>query len=252
MTLHVEIKPDFEGTVSVVDYSMEFNEYIPEDLEIILPRYYHFKYSDTVTLNVLRYMGSNPEEIVNIVYSSHDTESDSVILSLPKDGYYIIDHIVLPTYEWYEKVKDEDLSEYQSIYFSHNNTIYKVVNGEYIETDVQEIIERNPRRTTLSCEHFQVFSLDRLKHCFVSANKDVVNNFLGTNSSGNSIIKCKSKTVDTFNRDFLFMTIHAIKYLLECGQYEEAQSLLNQMTCYDFCPNESNFKFTSSSCGCRN
>lgn len=242
MNLHVEIKPDFKGTISITDYTEEFGEYISEDVEFVLPRYYHFKYSDTTTINVLRYISSNDEELINVVYSKHDTESDSVRLPLSKDGHYIVDHIVLPTYEWYEKVKNEDLSEYRTVYFTANNSVYKVSNGVIEETDIAELIQINPRRTTISCEHFDVFSIDRLKHCFASAARDIMSNYTKN---------CQSASLSTFDRDFLWMTINVIKYYLEWGQYSEAQLVLEDLTCHDFCPNEGMFKPRNSSCGCR-
>lgn len=242
MNIHAEIKPDFKGTVQIIDYTVEFGEYLPEDLDFVLPRYYNFKYSDTVTINVLRYISSENEEIIDTIYSCHDTESDSVRLPLPKDGYYMVDHIILPTYEWYQKVKDEDLSEYRNIYFTAHNRLYKVVNEVIEEVEIEEVINVNPEKTTISCEHYQVFSLDRLKHCFVSAARDEMAKFAKNT--------CNTGT-NTFNRDFVWMTLNVIKYLLEWGQYYEAQLVLEDLACYDFCPNEGNFKFRGKPCGCK-
>ena len=55
MNLSIEIKPDFNGTISIIDYTQEIEgEYIPEDVETPLLKYYNFKYSQTCTLDVIK------------------------------------------------------------------------------------------------------------------------------------------------------------------------------------------------------
>lgn len=242
MNLSVKITPDFKGTIAITDYTQEFNEYIPEDLETVLPRYYHFKYSQTCTINVIRYISSSEEEIIDVIYSNHNTESDSIRVPLPKDGHYIVDHIILPTIDWYKEVQNEDLSEYVGLYVTNGYSVYKIMEDQYEEVDIREIIEVNPRKTTISCEHFDVFTIDRLKHCYVNAAKSILNKYID---------KCQIlESSIQFNRDFLWMTINVITYYLEWGNYNEAQLVLEELRCYDFCPEDGLLNTKKKTCGC--
>jgi hypothetical protein len=61
MKLEVEIKPDHNGSIQIIDYSREFDYYIPEEFEGVLPYYDKFKFSDTCTIDVLSYISSSEE-----------------------------------------------------------------------------------------------------------------------------------------------------------------------------------------------
>ena len=243
MNLSVEIKPDFQGSIQIVDYTREFGEYIPEEQEDGLTRYFNFKYSQTCTIDILKQIKVKGEKLINVLYFSHEQESDSQRLPLPEDGYYSIYHLVLPTLQWLEIVKDEDLSEYNMIYVTDGSNIYRYQNGQLIFVDPMEVIEVNPYNTTISISNFQAFSIDRLKHCYASASKQIMDNYVGKCASVDSTLK--------FNRDFLWMTINVITYYLEWGKYSEAQIILEDLGCHKFCPDVTPFKNEHVSCGCK-
>lgn len=243
MNLSVEIKPDFEGTISITDYTREFDEYVNEDVQEVLPRYFNFKYSQTCTINVLKYVSSNGEELMNVFFSSHISEADSLRIPLPKDGYYIVEHFVLPTVDWLNNVKDQDLSIYNGIYITDGSNIYKYLSNELYVVNPIEVMEVNPENTTISIVKYKVFSIDRLKHCYTKIARNILNSYGGRCSSIDS--------VDRFNRDFLWMTLNVISYYLEWGKYSEAQLVLESLGCYNFCPDEGIFNVENTSCGCK-
>ena len=243
MNLSVEIKPDLQNTISITDLTQETSEYIAEDIEEVLLHYYNFKYSETCTINVVKAITSKQEELLNVFYSDHLTESDSIRVILPRDGFYSVDHLVLPTLDWLEKVKLQDLSEYLFIYVTDGTQVYKYIDGKLELTDIEEITEVNPERTTISISRFKVFNMDGLKQCYTQAALKILNN---------AVTRCK--TVDDeirFNRDFLWMTINVINYYLEWDKYSEAQIVLENLGCTNLCPEPNgNYDTPKSGCGC--
>lgn len=243
MNLSVEIKPDLENTISITDFTQETDEYISEDIQEALLHYYNFKYSQTCTINVVKAITSQQEELLNVFYSNHTTDADSIRVILPRDGFYSVDHLVLPTLDWLEAVKDQDLSEYLFIYVTDGIQVYKYVDGNLSVVDIDEVVEINPERTTISISRFKVFNIDGLKRCYTLAARQILNN---------AALRCK--TIDDelrFNRDFLWMTINVINYYLEWDRYSEAQIVLENIGCANLCPNdESLYSPTKSGCGC--
>lgn len=242
MNLQVEIKPDFNGSVQVIDRSREFDQYIPEESTDVLPSYGKFKYSDTCTIDILSYVSSQGEKLLNVFFTPHDSEADSIRIPLPKDGYYSIYHIVLPTLDWYDKVHElDDIEIYKGIYLTDSRFIYKIVSDQLIVVDPIEVIQRNIQDTTISLQSFQMFSIDRLKRCYVSSSRALFSDYLN---------KCKQLDGSLrFNRDFLWMTINVIDFYLDENRYSEAQLVLEELNCSNFCPD--NTALVQVPCGCQ-
>jgi len=92
--------------------------------------------------------------------------------------------------------------------------VYKYVDGQLSVVDIDEVVEINPEKTTISISRFKVFNIDGLKRCYTLAATKILNN---------AALRCK--TIDDelrFNRDFLWMTINVINYYLEWDRYSEA------------------------------
>ena len=242
MELSVKISQDFDGTIVITDLTQETSEYVPEETEEVLTRYYNFKYSETCTLNVLKYISTKEEKLLNVYYSEHTTDTDSIRIPLKMDGYYSVDHIVLPTTEWLEKIKDLDLSEYQGIYVTDGNVVYKYSGGSLIEVDIEEIVDRNTENTTISISRFKAFNIAGLKNCYINLSTKLLNSYGG---------KCdKPDSMDRFNRDFVWMTINVINYYLEEDFYSEAQIILEGLGCNQICADTTDFNNNKNSCGC--
>ena len=242
MNLTIEITPDYHGSIAVIDYTQE-TEYINKEVEDLLPSYTRFKYLETCTIDVLNRIKADDVTSINTVFVPHDHPMDSVRFTLPEDGYYSVDHVVLPTTEWLQSVKDLDLSYYKNgIYVTDGYQCYIYRDGKKSPVDIAEVLIVNPEYTTISIASYKVFSIDNLKHCYINLAKQILN----------SSVKCNSidPTV-RFNRDFLLMTITAINFHLEEDEYSEAEIILERLSCYNICGGVSHKPFNSRPCGCQ-
>jgi len=101
--------------VQVVD---SLDGYLSEDSDLI--PYKKFKYSETISLNVLMENTS----IISYFISKHDRDSETVF-QLPHDGRYTIYHIILPTETWIRKISLSDAIRYNYIFTVINDILYK-------------------------------------------------------------------------------------------------------------------------------
>ena len=212
--------------LTITGLSREAGEYLPEDsTENIINT---FKYSETVTVNVIQLDKIDEPEFIKSTVVPHLTNTDEVKVDISKDGNYRISHIIIPTTEWLQKEID---------------------NEGLVECPALELAERNPDGTTISISEKNTFSICYLSKCFVTLCNEILNM---------NLLKCKSKNADLdnliFKRDFVWMTINVIKYSVSLGQYAEAQRILEQVnTCNGFCDSINNKYKTlnrSSGCGC--
>ena len=129
------------------------------------------------------------------------------------------------------------------MYVTDGVQVYKYADEKLTVVDINEVLEVNPDRTTISISRFKVFNIDGLKKCYVAASKQILNN---------AIARCKSIDESMrFNRDFLWMTINVINYYLEWDQYSEAQIILENIGCTNLCPDEDSvYNKSNGGCGC--
>ena len=239
-------------TLQITGLNQEANIYIPEEAFIsdcyngdVINKY---KYSETNSIIVTKYISKDSEEKIKVQYFQHDNEEETMSVNLSKDGNYITYYIILPSLVWLQNQLENEnniLDQYQSIYILDNSTIYKYVNDELVEVSLDEIIERNPEETTISISSKISFSICYLNKCYISLCKSILNV---------TLTKCKNPDTSDliFKRDYLWMTINVIKYLIENEQFMEAQNILDQVnSCNGFCQNyyrSNNIK--TYGCGC--
>ena len=263
MKLQTEILQDLEGTISITDYQ-ELEYYLPDDSPLDFQTTNTFKYKDTETVNVIEYQSSNGEELVNAIYSSHsDEDSDSIRVPLTKDGYYTVNHLVLPIASWVHKlITDhpvEDILLFSRIYFIDSENVYYLTTDECQllkagQADISDVIEMahvvdpqllgevNTLGTTISVQNFNVFNTSGLRHCYVHLSRQILEGYLE---------KCKKKDCDLiFNRDFIWMTLNVIKFYTDENRFSEAQLVLEQLNCYKICDNINFGPNKTSNCGC--
>ena len=242
MNLAIEITPDYHGSIAIVDYTQE-TEYINEDVVELLPSYTNFKYSETCTIDVLNRITTAEVKTILTTYTQHDNPADSVRFPLPEDGFYSVDHVVLPTLQWLDSVKDLDLSYYKNgIYVTDGYQCYIYRLGVLSPVEVQEVITINPAYTTISIASYKVFSIDNLKHCYIELAKQILNSSVKCNAIDGTV---------RFNRDFLLMTITVINFHLEENEYSEAEIVLERLGCYNICGGTNNKPYNSRPCGCQ-
>lgn len=238
MNLKVEIKPDFHGSVAIIDRTQDLQGgYLNDDAPL---QFDSFTWEDTCAIDVLTQVKTSEEKQVEIIYTDHDSGTDSVRIPLKEDGYYIINHIVLPTNEWLEKAKEDNTIEEQGILYYINIDEYNGYSIRKFKVDgtaeidvassIDEVIQVGPQTSTnhngsktISLAQFNVFCIDKLKHCYKDAACEILDN----------LNKCDSDYENKrFTRDFLWMTINVINMYLEEDMYGNAQQLLENVFGY--------------------
>ena len=104
-------------------------------------------------------------------------------------------------------------------------------------------MERNVEGTTLMKCKVDVFFTGHLQECYINFCKKVFD----------SVNECapKERDYNTYARDFLWMTLNVIDYLIGFKQYYEAQRLIELFhSCNSFCNDRQLHGFKSKSCGC--
>lgn len=249
MQLNIKVCTDDSCKIIVVDNTeVGGSGYLPESSSVtVLNR---FKYSETMSIDVLQYNRIDNPEIQVPVYSPHESQSKGVILPVNFDGWFSVYHIVLPTEAWFlsekEKETGSSLPLYQVVYYSDGTNIFKYLNGEIQATTLEEVIERNTEGTTISKIDKNYVSICFLKKCYISLCQQIFN------SRGFS--KCWNKNSLendlVYRRDLVWMTINVIKYMTQFNQLAEAQRIIERIGgCNGLCKSE--FKqLTNHGCGC--
>lgn len=210
---------------------------------------FEFRYSDTVTLDIVTWERSDGPRLVAIVYTTHDRgKLNEVLLNIGQDGLFKVTHIILPTVDWYLKENEQqynDLKKYKNIYVSDGKRVYKNVNNELIEIDpVSLTVNIDTHKTTLVKSQENFFSTCYLWKCYINLCKQLINDIeKNKNYFGGRSLKKYYKLNDEqkdliYKRDFVWITINVLNYLLEDCRLEEAEEILEDAeSCKSFCYN---------------
>ena len=143
MEFSIDIHTGINGNITIEDYSQEYDQYFPENQ--IIQEYGRYKYSECKTLNVIMKINSGKVTLVDVLLHDHDQlvedpmnpgeylyDLEKTEFTVKKDGYYNVNHIVLPTMDWYVNTYLQQSEEYrrafESIYIiDKDNKIYKNV-----------------------------------------------------------------------------------------------------------------------------
>lgn len=245
----MEIRAKIHETRNCGLHVIDKSEYVSEDVQDTLQYYIknQYKYSETYTINILQKITSSESMIVDTTISDHLSEKNSVYINLKSDGYYVLQHIILPSAEWVARQINNSsviLANF-TIYFTDGKLIYKYQDGKAIEVDSKIIAEINTNGTTISRKSYEQFSICNLFQCYLNLCKGIFDN---------TSFKCHDKdNLDDirFKRDFIWMTINVIKYYVESGELLEAQRLLESINyCGGLCRSLDKSSNKSSGCGC--
>ena len=252
------------GKITLEDYSQEYDQYFPENQ--IVQEYGRYKYSESKTLNVIIKVNSGKLTLVDVLLHDHDQLEEDPMnpgsylygletseFTVKRDGYYTVNHIVLPTMDWYLKTFTEQSDEYrkafESVYIIGNdNKLYKLQEDTFVECTIKEIIERNHEGTTIEKCIIDVFYTGFLQMCYINYCRKLFQKLTkGCNFA------CAPEDVKdlTYARDFLWMVLNVIDYQISFKQFMEAQRVL-EMTdyCGGFCKNQELNAGPSTGCGC--
>ena len=240
MEFGIDIHTQPNGEIIVEDYSKEYGQYIDENLEVITS-YDSYKYSECVTLNTITKIETCNITLIDVLLNEHSEELDSCTFKVKKDGYYVVDHFVLPNMKWLENATESNKEYYETIYVTDGQKLYKLINNELEECTIKEIMERNIEGTTIKKCKVDIFFTGHLQQCYINQCKELFDIMLNS---------CAG-TVDTFSRDFIWMTLNVIDYLIGFKQYMEAQRIVEVFkSCGSFCNQKKPYVPKVTHCGC--
>lgn len=263
-----------DNSICIQDITQEKTEdgYLEEDAQKYGKR--EFKYSDTNTVNYLKYVRdsqkSNTYEGETYV-TDHSSYFDEVHIDLSRDGYYEITHFILPTVDWIEKIKNNQVvlesyydSKLKSTDFVNSLIAVSKLNDKDIfvsykikkqdevysleepkQVNIKNIVNlEDYSNTTIILDTKTLFVITRLKKCYIDICQELFNKLN---------LRCYNKNEDNkrliYNRDFIRMTLDVISYCVEETKWEKAQDILEAVnTCNCFCKNCITCK--DGSCGC--
>ena len=244
MDLNINIQTN--GSCSVV--IQDTTEYLPEESTGTVKG--KFKYSDTVSVDVLQYNKIHNPYYSNPTYTKHSGENHYTKIPVNSDGWFNVVHLVLPSEEWFNKeaskTRGSALDLYSIVYYSDGSKVYKYVNGSSQETNLREVLEINPVNTTISKISKNFVSICFLRKCYINLCQQIFND--------RGFSQCQSKNnVDSelvYKRDLVWMAINVIKYLTECEQLYEVERIIESIQgCNGLCP-QSNISSKVGGCGC--
>lgn len=264
MEFSIDIHTGLNGKVTIEDYSNEYDQYFPEDQ--MIQEYGRYKYSECKTLNVIMKVNSNRIALKDVVIHEHnqlveDPMNPGVFLydlevtdfTLSQDGYYNVNHIVLPTVDWYNNtylLQDEEYRKaFVGIYIiDEDNKLYKLTESGFIECTIREIVERNHEGTTIQKCIIDVFYTGFLQMCYINYCRKL---FQKLTKGCNYVCAPEDVKELTYVRDFLWMVLNVIDYQISFKQYVEAQRILELTNhCGSFCQNQELNAGPNLGCGC--
>ena len=208
-----------------------------------------FKYSDTVSIDVLQHNKTTETVYRDPIYTKHDT-LQPINIPVEFDGWFDVIHLVLPSIEWFNREIDKSegsaLGLYDLVYFSDGIDIYKYLDGNVSQVTIIEVLEVNPINTTVSKTNRDYVSICFLRKCYINLCQQIFED--------RGFSRCWNKNkVDSeliYKRDLVWMAINVIKYLTECEQLaEEKRKKETIQGCKGVCVS-SNLKSKTNGCGC--
>lgn len=264
MEFDIDIHTGLNGNITIEDYSKEYSQYFPENQ--INQEKGRYKYSECKTLNVVVKVDSKKTTLLDVLVHNHDQlEEDPTTpgvylygleethLTLRKDGYYNVHHIVLPTMDWflntYSTQNEEYRKSFEGIYIiDSDNKLYKYCGNKFEECTIKEVVERNHEGTTIEKCIIDVFYTGFLQMCYINYCKKL---FQKLTKNCNYACSPEDAKELTYARDFLWMVLNIIDYQISFKQYMEAQRILEMTNyCGGFCQNQELNAGPNTGCGC--
>ena len=232
MEFDIDIHTGLNGNITIEDYSREYSQYYPEDQ--IIQEYGRYKYSECKTLNIIMKIDSGKVTLIDVLLHNHDQlvedptnpsnqiyDLEKTDFTVKKDGYYNVNHIILPTMEWfdetYNKQSDEYRKEFETIYIiDSDNKLYKHTDEGFVECTIKEIVERNHEGTTIQKCVIDVFYTGFLQLCYINACRKLFAKL--TKGCDYACVPEETKEL-TYARDFLWMVLNTIDYQISFKQF---------------------------------
>ena len=106
MEFSIDIHTHLDGEIIIEDFSKEYGQYLSEDTEVITS-YDYYKYSESATLNCITRVSINNITLLDVLLHDHTEDLDSCSFKAMHDGYYVVEHIIIPNMKWYANATPE-------------------------------------------------------------------------------------------------------------------------------------------------
>lgn len=223
------------------------NRFMPAESGVSLE---YYRTCDVLLLDLITYNKLDDNKITGfkyIVESDEDYMKYKLDYISKIDGWFTIDHLVLPTLNYmlnFIKKVDED-KEITDTFFDGAYIVYDVEQNKYLELNILsgvytsteidlEYIKNHLTNINLVGIEDQLFLIGHLEKCYESIIKYILYNSLYDS--------CLYKDPDINNlyrnRDIIWMALELIRRLINQCNFFEAQRLLERInTCNTFCTN---------------
>lgn len=208
-----------------------------------------FKYSETMSVDIIQHNKINDKVIKNILYNIHTDQIDTS-LSINFDGWFTITHLILPSKEWFNKELNKpegsSLNLYKEVYYTDGKSVYQYINQESKEVPIESLLAIDHTGTTIFKTTQDYISICFLRKCYINLCQEIFNN--------RGFSQCRDRNyVDPdliYRRDLLLMSLNVIGYLTEKEQLNEVERLIELLRgCNGLCT-ESVIMLRDNDCGC--
>lgn len=169
--------------------------------------------------------------------------------SIDSDGFYIVNHFVIPTMDWWNRrYGDGTLSNWYPIFVTDGVTLYQYEEGNFQETTPEAVYSASTTSShnpSVWATNKNVFAIYNLWQCYLNYCRKM----LEEECSKDSIcLDCDSELFK--NMKLLWIFLNAIWYYVKFGEFYKAQEFLDKITngCNTLCHNEIFSK--DYNCGC--
>ena len=189
-----------------------------------------FLYENTISINYLQKITSDSSKVEQVFISEHDNQEETVF-EFSKDGYYRVNHLIIPTKEWLDKLDLDNVIKFDKIYFYMDGDVfeYNFRNKQATKVDPILLLGVCDLKTTVFHSEEDFVSINNLENCLIN----YINNKFST-------FDC-SKTVDknqSIKLDYIYMVYNVLDYYISCGDLLEAERILEDfLKCYNICDN---------------
>ena len=189
-----------------------------------------FLYENTISINYLQKITSDSSKVEQVFIAEHNNP-DETVFEFSKDGYYRVNHLIIPTREWLDKLDLDNVIKFDKIYFYMNGDVfeYNFRNKQATKVDPILLLGVCDLKTTVFHSEEDFVSINNLENCLIN----YINNKFST-------FDC-SKTVDknqSIKLDYIYMVYNVLDYYISCGDLLEAERILEDfLKCYNICDN---------------
>ena len=201
---------------------------------------------DETAVDIITLEKSTGPELIAEVFTEPGDTLNEIPIPLGMDGLFNIVHLTIPPKTWYEKqLKDRynNLAKFREIYVTDCNKILLLDEGEWIEIDPLVFTTNiDLKQTTIFKSQKFYFSTWYLQKCYLYLSQQVINDKYRNNVTPMGYNKLKLNKLDDTNKDivyqrqFIWITLKVIQYLIEQCRLEQAQSIIEKVeSCKGFC-----------------